>query len=214
MPQYKLIYFDYTGYAEPIRLALTHAGVPFEDVRNKYEFGWQAKIQSPFGKLPVLEVDGKQLPESLAILRFVGEKHALQASDPWDRALGDALATSINDFSPVYDTLDFTTMKWDIQKIEKLMKELVSPRFKYFDEHLSKSKSGYFAGDKLTWVDFHVFANLETMKIYFRAPLDEFPHLAKFYKKMQELSSVKSWRQSHPIDMTWGGIAPLPYDDK
>lgn len=47
MPSYKLFYFDMQGRAEPIRLALNHAGVPFEDVRMQHE-GWKEKVKSKY----------------------------------------------------------------------------------------------------------------------------------------------------------------------
>ena len=40
-----LFYFDFAGKGEPIRLALTHAGVPFVDKRVKPE-EWKDKYKS------------------------------------------------------------------------------------------------------------------------------------------------------------------------
>lgn len=48
----------------------------------------------PFGQCPVLEVDGKQLTQSMSILRYIGRKYDLEADNEWDRAVGDELATS------------------------------------------------------------------------------------------------------------------------
>lgn len=48
----------------------------------------------PFGQVPVLEVDGKVLTQSAAILRYIGKKFGLEADDEFDQALGDSLATS------------------------------------------------------------------------------------------------------------------------
>jgi len=213
MPNYKLIYFDYQGFAEPIRLVLTHLGIPFEDVRHKYESGWQKKISTPFGMLPILEVDGKELPESMAILRYIGEQHGLLAANPWDRAMGDAMATSWTDMHPLFAACDFSTRRWDVDKVVKLIEEMVKPRLKFFDDHLSKSKSGYLTGDKITWADFHVYTFLELLKRIFRVPIDAFPNVFNFYKKINDLPSVKSWHQNHPND-TWGGEILGPYGDK
>jgi len=214
MSRYKLIYFDYRGFAEPIRLALTHAGIQFEDVRHKYESGWQKKIKTPFRMLPILEIDGTStaIPDSMVILRYVGRQHDLEADDPLDRALGDAMATTWTDvLDSFWAACDQTTMKWDMSKFGKAMEEQVKPRLEFIDEHLSKSKSGYLTGDKVTWSDFHVYTILSMLKQVYRAPVERFSHLIQFLTKMEDLPAIKSWRQDHPMD-TWWGPFPGPYD--
>ena len=71
----KLVYYDWTGGAEPIRLALHHAGIEFEDCR--LADGGRDFVKAggflPFGQVPVMEVDGNSQPlfQSRSILRFV-----------------------------------------------------------------------------------------------------------------------------------------------
>jgi glutathione S-transferase len=52
----------------------------------------------PNGQLPVLEVDGKLLPESTAIFRYLGRKFGLAGKDEWEEAQIDALCDSYLDF--------------------------------------------------------------------------------------------------------------------
>lgn len=75
-------------------------------------------LLAPFGLVPALEIDSKfVLPETMAILRYVGDQHGLQAKDPLDRALADAIATTWTDASPLFDACDWATMKWDVSKV-------------------------------------------------------------------------------------------------
>ncbi|VDO72077.1 unnamed protein product [Haemonchus placei] len=103
MVNYKLTYFDGRGVAETARqhdqksvLAcngtekpisrVTHtkgvekrqifalADQKFEDNRLTREAFAEVKPTLPFGQVPVLEVDGKQLAQSLAINRYLAKK--------------------------------------------------------------------------------------------------------------------------------------------
>jgi glutathione S-transferase len=84
MPKLKLTYFDFHGgRGEPARLALSMGGVPFEDDRVPPSDWQRRKPDTPFGALPVLEVDGQPLAQSNAINRYVGKLTNLYPSDAW-----------------------------------------------------------------------------------------------------------------------------------
>ena len=70
----KLEYFDIQGPAEKIRLALSIGKVPFEDRRIKFDEWQQLKATMPFGKVPVLTIDGEdtRVTQSDALLRYAG----------------------------------------------------------------------------------------------------------------------------------------------
>ena len=64
-PKLKLTYFNIKARAEPTRLALHIAGIPFEDKRIAHE-DWPAlKATMPLGQIPVRNAARQQLRESL-----------------------------------------------------------------------------------------------------------------------------------------------------
>ncbi len=73
MPNLKLTYFNSPGRAEPVRVALRLAGIPFEDHRLDFPGFGALKAQGafPLGSVPVLEVDGVAYPQTAAMLRYV-----------------------------------------------------------------------------------------------------------------------------------------------
>src|ERR1043166_7304225 len=84
MPKLKLIYFDFHGgRGEPARLALSMRGIPFDDDRVSPSDWERRKPNTPFGALPVLEVDGQTLAQSNAINRYVGKLTDLYPTDAW-----------------------------------------------------------------------------------------------------------------------------------
>ena len=100
MPKLKLTYFDFHGgRGEPARLALSIGDIPFEDDRVAPSDWTARKPDTPFGALPVLEVDGQTLAQSNAINRYVGKLTDLYPSDPWQAALCDEVMEAVEDIS-------------------------------------------------------------------------------------------------------------------
>jgi len=90
----KLLYFNFPGKGECIRLAFHYGGIPFEDYRfsSREEFTKMKESgELQFGQVPALVVDGKTLTQSAAILRFVGKRAGLYPEDPVLAAHVDAI---------------------------------------------------------------------------------------------------------------------------
>ncbi len=68
---------------------LAYAGIPFEDVRVSNADWGALKPTMPFGTMPVLDVDGRKLAQSVAVHRYVATLAGLMPSDPWGVAKAD-----------------------------------------------------------------------------------------------------------------------------
>ncbi|KAH7696596.1 Glutathione S-transferase 1, partial [Aphelenchoides avenae] len=97
--KYRLYYGDLRGLGEPARMILHYVNEPFDDVRLSMEGFAETKKKFPFQKMPVLEVDGKYLPESFAIYRYLGRKFGLSGRNSFEEAHVDAYADWFKDFN-------------------------------------------------------------------------------------------------------------------
>jgi prostaglandin-H2 D-isomerase / glutathione transferase len=113
MPSLKLSYFDFHGgRGEPARLALSMGGIPFEDDRVPPSEWERRKPNTPFGALPVLEVDGQTLAQSNAINRYVGKLADFYPTDAWQAGLCDEVMEAMEDINTkLAPTFSFPTRK-------------------------------------------------------------------------------------------------------
>ena len=51
----------------------------------------------PFGQLPVLKIDGKPLPESGAIIRYLSREYGLNGNNSMEEAYADMLLHTLDD---------------------------------------------------------------------------------------------------------------------
>jgi glutathione S-transferase len=77
-----LVYFDIPAKAEPIRLALYIRGIPFNDLRvNGTEWQTMKSKYGEYAQIPVMEVDGQILFQSVNILLYAGTLTGLEAKE-------------------------------------------------------------------------------------------------------------------------------------
>ncbi|XP_004640697.2 hematopoietic prostaglandin D synthase [Octodon degus] len=98
MPNYKLIYFNMKGRSEIIRYIFAYLDIKYEDHRIEHA-DWPAiKSTLPFGKIPVLEVDGLILHQSLAIARYLTKNTDLAGKTAIEQCQADAIVDTLDDF--------------------------------------------------------------------------------------------------------------------
>eukprot|EP00656_Telonema_subtile_P056698 TRINITY_DN912_c0_g1_i1.p1 TRINITY_DN912_c0_g1~~TRINITY_DN912_c0_g1_i1.p1 ORF type:complete len:230 (-),score=63.16 TRINITY_DN912_c0_g1_i1:170-859(-) len=94
----KLTYFDFTGRAEAIRLALKIGSVEFSEERLAFQDWPAVKPSTPWGSLPFLTLsDGSVLGQQRAILRLIGRSTNLYPEDPLQAARVDELMDAADD---------------------------------------------------------------------------------------------------------------------
>ena len=163
----KFYYFDVYGKGECIRMALTKAGVAFEDLQMAGD-AWKELKETgkpTFGQLPLLELeDGTCLLQTTAICNYLGAVYKLAPEDPLAQYKGQVICEHMwNDFFGKYvpSTLFMPPGAERDEKLKVLMTE-----FQKFCVNLAKllpEDKKFISGDTTTVYDFQVagfFTNL------------------------------------------------------
>ena len=161
MPQLKLSYFDFHGgRAEPIRLTLAVGGVAFEDHRFTFPEFAEVRKTVPFGQVPVLHVDGVQVTQSDAILRYAGKLAGLYPTDPLQALLCDEVAYVVEEASvrigPTF------RMSGEEQKAARLalVNGSMPVYLAWLQAQLAAHGGEFFADNRLTVADLKVFVDV------------------------------------------------------
>lgn len=161
MPQLKLNYFDFHGgRAEPVRLALHLGGVAFEDHRFTFPEFAAFRTTTPFGQVPTLYVDGLQVTQSDAILRYAGKLAGLYPTDPLQALLCDEVAYVVEEASvrigPTF------RMSGEEQKAARLalVNGSMPVYLAWLQAQLEAHGGEFFADNRLTVADLKVFVDV------------------------------------------------------
>ncbi len=199
MPRYKLTYFDFAGSrGEECRLALHLAGVEFEDNRLPQGAWADLKASSPFGSLPVLEVEGKgELAQSNAILGYIGRAHGLHPSDPWEAARHEAIMAVCEELR---GKLDHSLRTKDPEEKKRLREEHASGYLQQWGRSVERwiGDGPFLAGSKINVADLKLFI---VVNWFLKGTLDHIPAdvFASYPKLLRLVDAVKQ----HPEVQRW-----------
>ncbi|XP_036008130.1 hematopoietic prostaglandin D synthase isoform X2 [Mus musculus] len=102
MPNYKLLYFNMRGRAEIIRYIFAYLDIKYEDHRIEQADWPKIKPTLPFGKIPVLEVEGLTIHQSLAIARYLTKNTDLAGKTALEQCQADAVVDTLDDFMSLF----------------------------------------------------------------------------------------------------------------
>ena len=161
MPQLKLTYFDFHGgRAEPVRLALAIGDVVFEDYRFSFPEFAEVRKTTPFNQVPTLDVDGVQVTQCDAILRYAGKLAGLYPTDPFHALLCDEV-TYVVEEAGVKMGPSFR-LTGDAQKEARLalVNGSIPVYLAWLQRQLVAHGGQYFADNRLTVADLKVFVDV------------------------------------------------------
>lgn len=194
MPTYKLTYFDARGRGEVIRLMLAQTGQEFEDHRITGADWPSIKSEMPFGQVPVLEVDGKKLAQTVAICNYLASEYGLYGKTSMDRFHIDEIVCLVNDF--ISATVKVMYEKDETRKAElmKPYKEHECPKYiGFFEKLLKENGTGFFVGDSVTLADIFVFDFLWSLNFRDAGVLKDFPLVQEHQTKIGSLPNIKAY---------------------
>lgn len=213
-------YFQTRGLAQPIRLVLHYAGVPFNDKRHQFGAGttvaemdsikkdWLAEkftLGLDFPNIPYF-IDGDlKLTQSLAILRHLARKHGLMATDLKSLAQQDMVEQQLSDLRTAFGTQLIFNRPDDKEKEQKIIDDVIVPHLKLLSNFLGDKE--WFVGS-LTYVDFIAYEMLDMIRTFNPKTLDQFPALKSFMTRFEGLEPIKKYMSS-PEFISWPFTGPF-----
>lgn len=215
----KLEYFGIHGAGEKVRLALALTGTPFDDERISFDAWGKRKTTAKYGQLPILTVDGTEMYQSDAMLRYVGahcgDGALYPLSDPAmlfkiDEALG-----LCDDFARAWQPCVYISMRptvygypadWAADEksatIKAMRESFVAdslPRLLGYLAGMIEAHGGAFlCGPSPTIADLRLLPQLRYFQLgkadhIDKAVLDAYPPIAAWVERVMALPAVRAW---------------------
>ncbi|KAH8404116.1 hypothetical protein KR215_010077 [Drosophila sulfurigaster] len=198
---YTLFYFNVKALAEPLRYLFAYGAIEYEDVRVTRDEWPALKPTMPMGQMPVLEVDGKRVHQSISMARFLAKTVGLCGATPWEDLQIDIVVDTINDFR--LSSEQFVSYEPEDEIKEKKLVTLNAEVIPFYLEKLEqtvKDNDGHLALGKLTWADVY-FAGITDYMNYMvkRDLLEPYPALRGVVDAINALEPIKAWIEKRPV---------------
>ncbi|KAL7738028.1 hypothetical protein ACLKA6_006381 [Drosophila palustris] len=197
---YTLFYFNVKALAEPLRYLFAYGAIEYEDVRVTRDEWPALKPTMPMGQMPVLEVDGKRVHQSISMARFLAKTVGLCGSTPWEDLQIDIVVDTINDFRLKIAVVSYEPEDEIKEKKLVTLNAEVIPFYLEKLEQTVKDNDGHLALGKLTWADVY-FAGICDYMNYMvkRDLLEPYPALRGVVDAINALEPIKAWIEKRPV---------------
>lgn len=203
MPQYVLTYFDGRGVAETSRWLFALADQEYEDKRVTYVPGenpeWlKLKPTTPFGQLPMLEVDGVKLCQSNAIATFLALEFGFGGKTNLERAriamILDCLVDVGKSVNPIYMEKDETKKAELVTKLS----EDIKTHLKNFENFVTENGHSHFVGNSITLADVAFTTGMDRLTSLIDPHLENYPKLKAIVDSTTNHPKIAAWIAKRP----------------
>lgn len=184
-----------------VKIVLAEKGLAWEGIWIKLGKMEQKSPEhlkrNPYGKIPVIDDDGKLLFESCIINEYLDEKYPnppLQPKDPYLRARGRILVDYFLNYlhEPYWALRGEMVKKNEAERDQKIIAETrkeVTARLQYLEEALGNKP--FFLGD-YGLTDIAMLPRFPRLEQYGVLPSASLPKLGAWFTRMKERPAVKA----------------------
>lgn len=200
MTKIKLTYFDFDGgRAEPIRLILNWGDIDFEDIRISYADFAEVRKKTPFGQVPVVEIDGQVVTQTDALIRYFAKQVGLFPQEEIKSLLSDEVMNVIEDATNKLVAtfgLEGEALKTARQA---LAEGPLSMYLKWLEGKLQSHGGVFYTGDNICYADFKLYCWIKSL---LAGHLDHIPttlveqhapSALKHFKHMSQQDKIKAY---------------------
>jgi len=196
-PQYRLFYFNSRGLAEVSRILFAAAGVAYTDDRVKSSSeskDWENRRSTTmFGKIPELYVDGKVIPQSKAIERFLARRFGFMGSNDIEAAQIEGFGEYLRDLA-----MDFYKVRAEEEKKNAFLAKEAHDHLTHLEKHIGDN--GHIVGDKLSLADVQLYYTLNFLDNEDKHKLtSKYPKVHKVVEGVKNNEKVANWLKTRPV---------------
>ncbi|KAL7040526.1 hypothetical protein ACKWTF_000426 [Chironomus riparius] len=200
MPEYKVFYFNVKALGEPLRFLLSYGNLPFEDVRISRN-DWPAlKPTMPMGQMPVLEVDGKRVHQSLAMCRYIAKQVGVAGKDAFEDLQIDALVDTINEFRLKIAIVSYEPDDAVKEKKMITLTQEVIPFYLTKMNVVAKENGGHLVLNRTTWADIYFAGIIDYLNYLTKLDLlENFPNLRQVVDNVISNENIQKYIAQRPV---------------
>ncbi|XP_066908664.1 glutathione S-transferase [Halyomorpha halys] len=155
--------------------------------------------KTPFGKLPFLEIDGKVLYQSTAILKYLATQAGLAGNNAEENLEIDMVVGAYGDLASEV-TRYFRTVNPDEK--EKLKETIINETIPFYMskfETILKKNGGYLANGKLSYAELYVVGHSSSLPGLIGIDLTKkYPFWKDLTERVYSLPGIKEWVKKRP----------------
>jgi glutathione S-transferase len=191
-----LTYFQFRGLGEPTRLLFEDLGLAYEDRRiDLFSDDWKALApRLPFRQLPRLEIDGRALFQSHAILRYLARANGVA---------GDSEAERLRCDIGIEAARDVQQRLWDFFWMPGSNAAEAALTFAdgQLADELGKlggclNDAPYFGGERALFADYFVLTVIDEAAAFFPGAVERATRLAAYRRRMYERPGLAAYAAS------------------
>merc|ERR1712226_1122865 len=159
------------------------------------------KSSTPWGTLPILEVNAKVIGQSRAVHRYVAKLFDLAGKSLVDQAIADSVVDATCDMFDAFGPIFFAPDDKKMRMAKEYEKKTLIPALANLERTLKENNSGnsFFVGNDITWADINFMVGIEMIMSVLRNGLDSAPRLKALYNRIRQHPKIRQYMAKQPV---------------